>query len=112
MAFNRSYAHGPILHRALIAVFLLSSSARAVAHTDGSEQRQQFALQKEALKAVLEAADRICATPPLDQTRQKVKLTGNAKATLSRMLSKVAFRTCLLIQMTAIPFANPRDSAA
>jgi len=52
--------------------------------------QKQLEIQSKALEAILDAADRICVTPPLEEHHSTVVLSGNAKAKLNGVITKIA----------------------
>jgi hypothetical protein len=66
-------------------LWILSLSSVAVAQTP----ERVLELQQQALTAILNAADRICQTAPLDESSSKVQLNGTAKAEVNGVLKKL-----------------------
>jgi hypothetical protein len=52
-------------------------------------QEAQQAAQMKALEMIVNTANQICVSPPLDQHSEKIELSGQAKAAIAGMLSKI-----------------------
>ena len=63
-----------------------------VAAAQGAPQSEdeRLKIQMKALTSILDAADRLCASPPIESHDQHVELTGDAKAKLDGIVAKVA----------------------
>lgn len=78
---------------AVFATFLSLSATDLLADPQdpqpGDPQMHQLQIQTQALAAITTAAEKMCTTPPLEQSSHKVELSGDAKATLAGVLAKV-----------------------
>ena len=73
---------------ALIPIISIGHAAPGES-SDQSVQTRRLEAQTQALAAILKAADQICGTPPLTASSDHLELSGNAKAALSGVLSKI-----------------------
>jgi len=75
------------ISRAILAlvVWLLFFATTAQAQTP----TETLALQQEALNSILDATERICQTPPLEEIKTRVQLSGAAKAEISGVLKRL-----------------------
>lgn len=85
MAKRRSWIKPLFLISALV-IGTRSSAQTALQDSD----KQRLDVQSQALSLVLTAAERICVSVPLDQLSQRAELSGDAKAALSGVISKLA----------------------